>query len=98
MQVRAKSNFEHYGARKRGNVFSVSSHIAESLSKKGLVEIVEENDEQKLPLSLTVGEDQESSASPAVQASQEQTSEELNTGDLPVRSPWGKRAKRKRGK
>lgn len=78
--VRAIKSFDHYGFRKRGAEFPVSSGHAKQLKDKGLVIIVGETDRDPIQ---PAGRVLLSSASPAGQASPLTTSSSSTTGDSP---------------
>lgn len=74
--VKAKTGFEHYGRRRRGDLFEVSDVQAKELAQKGLAELLDESPAPR----VTAGGDPPSSASPAVQASPQTTAKQSGGG------------------
>lgn len=77
IKVKARYGFEHNGPRRRGEEFNVSDQTAMLLERRGLVRVL---NREALPLGNAGGEPK-SSASPADQASLEQTLNESGSGE-----------------
>ena len=75
-EVIALSSFEHGSSRRRGEIFDVSDNHAAALVRAGLVEVVGDHRPDKAAGG-------KSSASPAAQASPEQTSKPSARGGRP---------------
>lgn len=78
--VEARTGFDHYGSRKRGERFSVSDQVARKLRDGGLVDIVEVDGPRPEKAAGSP-----SSALPAARRSARKTAIESDAGEKPRR-------------